>query len=94
MISYNINNKLIFLIKILLIFSFFLKKSIALEKKEIKSITEGNKNASIEILIFESLTCPACAAFHNKVYPDLKKNFIDKGLVKINNFRSIEVLFY
>ena len=34
-------------------------------------------------MIYESLTCPHCAEFHKKIYPDLKKNYIDKGLVKI-----------
>ena len=45
------------------------------------------KNAKIEILVYESLTCPHCATFHTEVYPNLKKNFIDKGLVKIE-FRN------
>ena len=87
MISYNLNNKLFFLIKILLIYLFFLTKSFAIENNKLKDITEGNENAKIEILVYESLTCSHCATFHNKVYPDLKKNFIDKGLVKIE-FKS------
>jgi len=83
MISLNLNNKLILLIKILLIYSIFFTKSSAFESGKLKNITEGNENAKIEILVYESLTCPHCAEFHKKVYPDLKKNFIDKGLVKI-----------
>jgi len=49
----------------------------------INSIYEGNKNAKIEIIVFESLTCSHCASFHTEIYPKLKKNFIDQGIVKI-----------
>ena len=49
----------------------------------IKRIYEGNKNAKITIITYESLTCGHCADFHKNVYPDLKKEFIDTGLVKI-----------
>ena len=65
----------------------FIIKSFAIENSQLKSITEGDENAKIEILIYESLTCSHCARFHNEVYPHLKKNFIDKGLVKIE-FKS------
>ena len=51
--------------------------------KEIKRISEGNKNAKITIIAYESLTCEHCADFHTNVYPSLKKEFIEKGLVKI-----------
>ncbi len=50
---------------------------------EIKRIVSGNKNAKITIIAYESLTCSHCANFHKDVYPSLKKDFIDKGLVKI-----------
>jgi len=53
------------------------------ESKIIKRISEGNKNAKITIITYESLTCGHCADFHINVYPDLKKDFIEKGLVRI-----------
>ena len=53
------------------------------DSKLIKRISEGEKSAKITIITYESLTCSHCADFHKNVYPDLKKNFIDKGLVKI-----------
>ena len=87
MISYNLNKKILLLIKILFVYFFFITKSFCIESNNLKGITEGTENAKIEILVYESLTCPHCATFHNKVYPDLKKNFIDKGLVKIE-FKS------
>ena len=49
----------------------------------IKRIFEGKENAKITIITYESLTCGHCADFHKNVYPELKKDFIDKGLVKI-----------
>ena len=50
---------------------------------KIKRIFEGKENAKITIITYESLTCGHCADFHKDVYPELKKEFIDKGLVKI-----------
>ena len=49
----------------------------------IQRIYEGNKDAKITIITYESLTCGHCADFHNHIYPQLKKEFIDTGLVKI-----------
>ena len=50
---------------------------------ETKRIISGNKNAKITIIAYESLTCSHCADFHKSVYPKLKKDYIDTGLVKI-----------
>ena len=52
-----------------------------------KPIIEGKKNAKIRLIIYESLTCSHCADFHNDVYPKLKKEFIDTGVINIE-FRS------
>ena len=49
----------------------------------IKRISEGEENAKITIIAYESLTCGHCADFHKDVYPSLKKDFIEKGLVRI-----------
>ncbi len=54
---------------------------------EIKKISEGNVDAKIKIIVFESLTCSHCANFHKNVYPGLKENFIDRGYVYIE-FRN------
>ena len=50
---------------------------------ETNRIVSGNKNAKITIIAYESLTCSHCANFHNDVYPQLKKEYIDTGLAKI-----------
>ena len=50
---------------------------------EINRIVSGQDDAKITIIAYESLTCSFCADFHNNIYPLLKKEFIDTGLVKI-----------
>ncbi len=50
---------------------------------EIKRIVSGNKDAKITIIAYESLTCSHCASFHKDIYPQLKKDYIDTGLAKI-----------
>ena len=68
--------------KIFLILFVFLATSFK-SNAEIKRIISGNENAKITIIAYESLTCSHCASFHKEIYPDLKKDFIDTGLVKI-----------
>ena len=53
----------------------------------INRIYEGNIDAKIKLIVYESLTCSHCADFHKNVYPNLKKDFIDKNLIKIE-FRN------
>ena len=74
--------KKLILLFILMIVSFNANLS-AEENQNIKRISEGDKNAKITIIVYESLTCGHCADFHTSVYPDLKKDFIENGLVKI-----------
>ena len=50
---------------------------------ETKRIISGNIDAKITIIAYESLTCSHCANFHKEVYPQLKKEYIDTGLAKI-----------
>ena len=51
--------------------------------EEIKRIFVGNKDAKITIIAYESLTCSHCANFHKNVYPQLKTEYLDTGLAKI-----------
>jgi len=74
--------KKIFLI-LLVFFLTINSKTYAESSNQINRIFEGKENAEITIITFESLTCSHCATFHNDVYPKLKKEFIDTGLVKI-----------
>ena len=56
-------------------------------KADIKAITEGNVDAKVKLIVFESLTCSHCADFHKNIYPSLKADFIDKDLILIE-FRN------
>ena len=60
--------------------------------EEIKRIIVGNVDAKITIIAFESLTCSHCASFHKNVYPQLKEEFLDTGLAKIE-FRHFPLDF-
>tara|TARA_Y100000590_G_scaffold1237_1_gene1575 strand:- start:7 stop:588 length:582 start_codon:yes stop_codon:yes gene_type:complete len=74
--------------KFLVIILFIIFSSTTLKSEiTINPISEGSPDAKIHLIIYESLTCGHCANFHENVYPDLKKDFIDKGLVKIE-FKS------
>ena len=68
-----------FIILILIIFTTF---TVDLKSK-ILSI--GDPGAKVIIKVFSSLTCPHCANFHNSIFNDLKKEYIDKGLVKFEH---------
>ncbi len=50
---------------------------------EVKPIIDGNSDAKIKLVVFESLTCSHCANFHKNIYPELKKDFIDNGSISI-----------
>ena len=50
-----------------------------------KVLSIGKQSSKITIKVFSSLTCPACANFHSNIYYELKKDFIDKGLVKFEH---------
>ena len=74
--------KKIFLV-LTILFLTFSAKTIADTSNSIRQIYEGNEDAKVIIITYESLTCGHCADFHKDVYPKLKKEFIDTGLVKI-----------
>ncbi len=61
----------------------FFTSVLNVQAEEIKRITVGNEDAKITIIAFESLTCSHCANFHKNVYPQLKEEFLDRGIAKI-----------
>ena len=69
--------------KIIFLLVIFFSVVSNIHAEEIKRITVGNKDAKITILAFESLTCSHCANFHKNVYPQLKEEYLDTGLAKI-----------
>ena len=65
------------------IFLFLFLGSLNNVSAEPVRIVSGDEKAKITIIAYESLTCSHCASFHKDVYPQLKKDYIDTGLVKI-----------
>jgi len=52
---------------------------------ESKVLSIGSTEAKVTLKVFSSLTCPHCATFHTNIYEKLKKEYIDKGLVKFEH---------
>ena len=50
-----------------------------------KILSLGSSEAKVTVKVFSSLTCPHCANFHITVFDKLKKDYIDKGLVKFEH---------
>ena len=69
--------------KILAFTLIFLSTISNINAQEVKRIFVGNEDAKITIIAFESLTCSHCADFHKNVYPQLKEEYLDTGLAKI-----------
>ena len=69
--------------KFFILILIFLSTISKITADEIKRISVGNVDAKITIIAFESLTCSHCANFHKDVYPQLKKEYLDTGLAKI-----------
>lgn len=42
----------------------------------------GSEEAEVVLIDFASMSCPHCASFYSEAYDKIKKNYIDKGLVK------------
>ena len=75
------------MIKKIFVLIIFLLFQTNINASSFKPIIEGREDAKIKLIIYESLTCSFCADFHNKVYPELKKEFIDTGIINIE-FRN------
>ena len=52
---------------------------------ESKMMSIGSPEAKVTVKVFSSLTCPHCASFHTSIFNKLKKEYIDKGLVKFEH---------
>ena len=53
------------------------------ELKTVSPMTLGNPDAPVKIVEYASFTCPHCATFHLDVLPNIKKKYLDKGLVQL-----------
>ncbi len=45
-------------------------------------MAQGKPNAPVIIVQYASLTCPHCRRFHETIYPQFKREFIDTGKVR------------
>ena len=52
---------------------------------ESKVLSMGSSEAKVTVKVFSSLTCPHCANFHTEIFNNLKKDYIDKGLVRFEH---------
>lgn len=48
---------------------------------DVVEMTMGNPDAPVTLTEYASFTCPHCRTFHERVFGDLKKNYIDTGKV-------------
>ncbi len=74
--------KLIFLIKVILIYLIFSLKSYS-DNINDDLVVLGLDEAPIKIKIYSSLTCPHCADFHINVIPKIKKKYVETGKVQL-----------
>ena len=84
MIGSNLNTKIFFLTKIILVYFILSLKCYADNSDTNNSLVVlGTDKAVVKIKVFSSLTCPHCANFHIKVVPEIKKEYIDTGKVQL-----------
>ena len=53
----------------------------------------GDKNAPVTIVEFSDYECPFCKQYFTQTYPQLKKDYVDTGKVKIA-FRNLPLSFH
>ena len=72
--------------KILILLFIFLPVSInSYANDKSTGLRIGSADAKVTIKVFSSLTCPACAHFHEKIHKNLKEEFIDTGKVRFEH---------
>ena len=50
-----------------------------MEKGALEDVFLGDPDAPAVIVEYASMTCPSCRAFHETVFPEVKKKYIDTG---------------
>ena len=71
-------NKFIYKILIFILITFSVNA-------ENKVLSIGSLDSKITVKVFSSLTCPHCANFHDKIFEELKKDYIDQNLVRFEH---------
>lgn len=57
-------------------------KSAYIAREEDGALVIGAEDAPVTITEYSSLSCSHCASFHKNTLPDVKKDYIDTGIVK------------
>ena len=57
---------------------------------KVVEMSMGNPEAGVTVIEYASLTCPHCASFHARTWPELKANYVETGKI---NFIFREVYF-
>ena len=71
-----------------IILNVFVSKLVLANETSALEITEddffiGDENAPITVIEYASMSCSHCATFHTNTLPDLKKEYIDTGKVRM-----------
>ncbi len=85
-LCYNINSTLVFLLALILTLTFnqaVFASEINKKNHLYQEMEKGEESAPVVMIEYASLTCSHCAEFHKSVFPKLKKNYIDKGLLRV-----------
>lgn len=53
-----------------------------LDLSRVEEMVLGNPDAAVTVMEFASYTCPHCANFHQTVFQELKRDYIDTGLIR------------
>ncbi|APX89758.1 thiol-disulfide oxidoreductase [Brevirhabdus pacifica] len=49
---------------------------------EVLEMALGQEDAPLEVIEYASFTCPHCQSFHENVFDEIKKNYVDTGKVR------------
>lgn len=53
-----------------------------MKRDDLPDLAIGPDNAKVTIVEYASMTCGHCMAFHTKVFPELKKKYVETGKVR------------
>ena len=82
----KINSSLVFLLASIFILIFnqgIFASEINKKNYLYQEMGKGEESAPVVMIEYASLTCSHCAEFYKSVFPKLKKNYIDKGLLRM-----------
>ena len=57
-------------------------EKIANKTGALADMTLGADDAPITVIEYASLTCPHCATFHETIFPEIKRDYVDTGKVR------------